>query len=212
MGDKKYAKDAAHMEGSKSKKEKMIRLMRKAMIVNLLGHAHKMNPDLRLKVNQRLLKEAQQVVGRKAQKGKVFALTQGSRKIKSKRVKGSVRGGKKKLTPIKHRGQGRTGQSPIALRNMLNELLPQQVAKNMVAPALQFRTGRFASSARVDQVLVGPRGGTNIEYTYQRAPYETFEPGGKQGSRDRDPRRIIGQSLREVATGIIGSKFTTRSV
>ena len=36
----------------------------------------------------------------------------------------------------------RTQQNPMAIRNLLNEMLPQQVAQNMVAPALRYRTGR----------------------------------------------------------------------
>ena len=83
----------------------------------------------------------------------------------------------------------------------------------MHPPALQFRTGRFANSAEVTNVMVGPRGGTEIQYTYQRDPYETFEPGNKQGSVQRDPRRIIGSTVREIAQQMVGQKFVrTRRV
>ena len=47
----------------------------------------------------------------------------------------------------------------------------------MTAPALVYRTGRFAKSAEVTDVTVGPRGGTVIDYTYMKDPYQTFEPG-----------------------------------
>jgi hypothetical protein len=83
----------------------------------------------------------------------------------------------------------------------------------MTAPALQYRTGRFARSAEVKNVSVGPRGGTSIEYTYMKDPYQTFEPGNAQGSTFRDPRKIIGESIREIAQGIVGDRFlTTRRV
>ena len=88
-------------------------------------------------------------------------------------------------------------------------MLPQMVASKMTSPALQFRTGRFANSARVENVNIGPRGGTHIDYTYMRNPYETFEPGNKQGSTQRDPRKIIGASIRELAMGILGRQPTT---
>ena len=91
----------------------------------------------------------------------------------------------------------------------MNELLPQLVASKMTAPALQFRTGRFANSARVENVNIGPRGGVHVDYTYQRDPYETFEPGNKQGSTQRDPRKIIGESVREIALSIIGRQPTS---
>ena len=103
----------------------------------------------------------------------------------------------------------RTATSPIALRNLLNEALPSEVAKNMVSPALRYRTGRFANSVRVENLVLGPRGGLHIDYTYQRDPYETFEPGNKQGSTQRDPRKIIGASIRELAMGILGRQPTT---
>ena len=77
----------------------------------------------------------------------------------------------------------------------------------MHPPALRNRTGRFRQSAEVTNVLVGPRGGVEAEYTYMRDPYETFEPGGNMGSRSRDPRRLIGGSVREIAMRLTGNKF-----
>ena len=46
-----------------------------------------------------------------------------------------------------------------------------------------------------------------IDYTYMKYPYQTFEPGFAQGSIKRDPRRIIGESVREIAQSIMGDKF-----
>jgi len=77
----------------------------------------------------------------------------------------------------------------------------------MGSPALNNRTGRFRNSAQVTNALIGPRGGVQIDYTYQRNPYETFEPGGAMGSTQRDPRRLIGNTIREVAQEIMGKKF-----
>ncbi len=74
----------------------------------------------------------------------------------------------------------------------------------MSEPALVFRTGRFANSARVDMIHQGPKGGIGVDYTYLKEPYQTFEPGFKQGSTQRDPRKIIGESIRELATTILG--------
>ena len=74
----------------------------------------------------------------------------------------------------------------------------------MVSPALRYRTGRFANSVRVENLVLGPRGGLHIDYTYMRDPYETFEPGNKQGSTTRDPKKLIGKSIREISVGILG--------
>jgi hypothetical protein len=55
--------------------------------------------------------------------------------------------------------------------------------------------------------MVGPRGGVQVDYTYMKMPYQTFEPGYKQGNTQRDPRKIIGESVRAIAQSIIGDKF-----
>ena len=99
------------------------------------------------------------------------------------------------------------GQSPLALANLINKALPRAVKSNMGVPALVNRTGRFAESAEVQNVTMGPRGGTVVEYTYQKNPYQTFEPGFAQGSTYRDPRRTIGESVREIAQGMLSNKF-----
>jgi hypothetical protein len=100
-----------------------------------------------------------------------------------------------------------TRDNPLALEALLNDFLPKVVASKMTSPALNFRTGRFAASAQVQDVMVGPRGGLNVNYTYMRDPYETFEPGNAMGSTQRDPRKIIGESVREIAQSIIGDRF-----
>ena len=98
--------------------------------------------------------------------------------------------------------------SPLALRELLNQALPQVVAQNMVAPRLRYRTGRFANSVRVDNVTQGPRGGnTMIEASYMNDPYETFAPGGKKYTPQRNPEKLIKKSIREIAVGIIGPRF-----
>jgi hypothetical protein len=40
-----------------------------------------------------------------------------------------------------------------------------------------------------------------------RDPYGTFEPGGKMGSVQRDPRKIIGQTIREIVAQGMQNKF-----
>ena len=98
--------------------------------------------------------------------------------------------------------------NPLALKNMLNQLLPVAVASNMTSPALNYRTGRFANSVRVDNVTQGPRGGnTMIDASYRNNPYETFAPGGDKYTPQRNPEKLIKRTLREVATSIIGAKF-----
>lgn len=90
---------------------------------------------------------------------------------------------------------------------LINAALSDEILDRMHPPALQNRTGRFRRSAKVTNVLVGPKGGTEIQYTYMKMPYQTFEPGYAQGSTTRDPRKIIGESIREIAQELMGKKF-----
>jgi hypothetical protein len=46
-----------------------------------------------------------------------------------------------------------------------------------------------------------------IETSYRNDPYETFAPGGKKYTSQRDPERLIKRSVREIATGLIGARF-----
>ena len=88
-------------------------------------------------------------------------------------------------------------------------MLPDVILQKMQSPALVNRTGRFRRSAEVTNAMIGPRGGVQIDYTYARDPYEVFEPGSGSplANQYRDPRRIIGGSVREIAQSIMGKKF-----
>ena len=97
--------------------------------------------------------------------------------------------------------------NPLALKELINAALPEEILERMNPPALRNRTGRFRRSAQVTNVLVGPRGGVEAEYTYMKMPYQTFEPGYAQGSTFRDPRKIIGESIREIAQKLTGNRF-----
>ena len=95
---------------------------------------------------------------------------------------------------------------------MMNRQLPQTVRKNMRAPGLENRTGRFAASTRVTDIVATPQGFPSVGYTYDKFPYQTFEPGYAQGDPDRDPRKVIDASLREIAVQFAIGRFYTRRV
>ena len=165
----------------------------------------KTRPDMRLKVNKRLVRE-----GKKQNLSETFktslALLKGQSVVKGRKgAKAKRSSGKGAATS---RVTEKAGANPMALRNLINEMLPQAVARNMTEPALQYRTGRFANSVQVDNITQGPRGGnTMIEASYMNNPYETFAPGGKMHTPQRDPEKLIRKSVREVASGLIGAKF-----
>jgi hypothetical protein len=107
---------------------------------------------------------------------------------------------------------GTPSTSLISLAALINQKLPRVVAGNMTLPGLQYRSGRFANSARVTDITRTQQGFPSIGYTYQRNPYQTFEPGGRQGSTERDPRVVIDRSIREIAGELLVGRFYTRRV
>ena len=98
---------------------------------------------------------------------------------------------------------------------LLNAKLPQEVASNMGPPGLEYQTGRFASSVRVTDVNRTPQGHPSIGYTYQKDPYQVFEGGSgspRYATNDRDPRKLIDRSIREIAAEFALGRFYTRRV
>jgi hypothetical protein len=64
---------------------------------------------------------------------------------------------------------------------------------------LNYQTGRFAQSARVEQLTQGRTGMISAYYTYMKYPYATFSEGGRQEfPRSRDPKLLISKSIREI--------------
>ena len=120
---------------------------------------------------------------------------------------------------IRQQQKQRTQRSNIALAGLmtrLNSALPYLVRENMGSPRLNFRgTGRegpFTSTVRVTGVTPMNRknpekGGVNINYTYGLYPYQTFEPGFEQGDFYRDPRKLIEESIFELARNIKSEYF-----
>ena len=87
-------------------------------------------------------------------------------------------------------------------------MLTETVIKNMERPNLHNQTGRFARS--VELVKISQRGQSIQAFlTYMKYPYQTFEPGFKQGHKGYDPRRLIDQSVREIATKLVKARLQT---
>ena len=65
---------------------------------------------------------------------------------------------------------------------------------------LNYRTGRFASSVKVESLSQSREGMITAFYSYMKNPYATFSQGGRQQNpRSRDPKLLIGASIREIA-------------
>ena len=146
---------------------------------------------------------------------------------KPKRDKSSVSAifGKKKVSGGRPRTKsisraaatsGRKGAKPqnlLRLQALMSQKLPDTIRKNMGAPGLENRSGRFANSVRLTDVSTTRQGYPSFGYTYQKAPYEIFEVGRGRApwaNSDRDPRRLIERSMREIAAELAMGRFFTR--
>jgi len=140
------------------------------------------------------------------------------RRKKTKTVESGIPVVKIALTRFKKRKGSQVKQSaamqPLQLIGLINKELPDTVRKNMQLPALENRTGRFADSVRVTDVIQTPKGHPSIGYTYQRNPYQVFEntSGGPWSNGERDPRELIDRSIREIAIQFAIGRFYTRRV
>jgi len=89
------------------------------------------------------------------------------------------------------------------LQNIINSLLHQRIRQNMGTGSsrniLNYRTGRFAESVKVENMSQGRQGMITAYYNYMKYPYATFSAGGRQEfPRSRDPKLLISKSIQEI--------------
>lgn len=112
------------------------------------------------------------------------------------------------LGALRDPSSGRFAQASITnIRYLLNFHLHDVIAASMGdgtrKDILNYRTGRFATSARVDRVSVSRDGAVSAFYTYMKDPYATFSAGGRQQfPTTRDPKLLISKGIRDIATKI----------
>jgi hypothetical protein len=98
--------------------------------------------------------------------------------------------------------------SLVNLQQLLDQQLQAAVKLNMgdgtARNILNYRTGRFASSVKVERLTQSREGMITAFYTYMKNPYATFSQGGRQElPRSRDPKLLIAQSIRDVARQVV---------
>lgn len=149
---------------------------------------------------------SQKVSGSVTEKNKNYK--ESKRKV-VKKAKKSVKRGK-----IKTKTTRNEALSVKEIIPFINAQLAETVEANMGSPALNYRTGRFAESARVVRATETAKGYPSLEYTYQLYPYQFFESssGSKWASIDRDPRTLIDRSIREIAQEFAVGRFYTRRI
>lgn len=100
---------------------------------------------------------------------------------------------------------------PLANLDLVKAILAakliDKIKERMVKPRLVWRSGRFANSVEVVRATQGATGMLSFYYTYMLSPYQTFEPGFKQGNYSRNPKKLISESIREIVTPLVKEKF-----
>jgi hypothetical protein len=143
-------------------------------------------------------------------KGRKAKSVDKEKKQKNKKLTGSTKKGR--ALPNRRVKKG-AASNPLHLIGLINKELPQTVLKNMGAPGLVNRTGTFARSAEITDIVQTPQGFPSIGYTYDRKPYGVFEDGdgaAPWANGQRDPRKIIDRSIREIAAQFAIGRFYTR--
>lgn len=120
----------------------------------------------------------------------------------------SVQAGSKKRIPSLPDSEA----SSINLLAILQAAINQKVAENMgdgdQRRILNYRTGRFAESVKVERISESRQGMITAFYSYMKNPYATFSEGGKQQyPKTRDPKLLISKSIREIAAKIVGNRL-----
>lgn len=156
----------------------------------------------------------------------VFATIVGKKALRSKKRQRKASTNKKNASQmkakqvrpkrtIKNNKVSEAKRSMFSIIAMINQQLPRVIERNMREPALQNRTGTFANSVKVIEASTTTQGFPSLGYTYQRNPYEVFEVGRGRApwaTPERDPRRLIDSSIREIAGQMALGRFYTRRV
>jgi len=182
----------ANQEGSDSKVSKS-----KKTILNEFSLVAKRNKNVRSNIKHQKIKDQKS-----------------SGKGKKKANKVTAGPAFKDKTAVKTPAFEKTNRrSMFSIMAMINQKLPQTIEKNMRAPRLVNRTGRFANSVKVMEVTQTRQGYASFGYTYQTDPYQVFEQGRGRApwaSGGRDPRALIDSSIREIAAELALGRFYTR--
>ena len=175
-----------------------------------------LNEDFTDSVQDTMTKILLKVPGSKGTKTKAVSRKKKNVKQSTGKNKKKYRGSRKKAGPLGPDGtkvKGSNFAQFLQMMVLMNKELPSTVRKNMGVPALVNRTGRFASSVSLTDVVPTTLGFPSFGYTYQKAPYQVFEMGAGSppwATPGRDPRRIIDASIRELAVRFAIGRFYTR--
>lgn len=96
----------------------------------------------------------------------------------------------------------------LLLDTHLQDVISANMGSGSESKILNYRTGRFASSAKVERLSQSREGYISAFYTFMKNPYQTFSEGFAQGSpKTRDPKILISTSIKEIAATKVGARM-----
>lgn len=118
---------------------------------------------------------------------------------------------------LKYAQSGTQDFSLTSLKNLIMDKLFETVKANMGTgdrkDVLNYRSGRFAESVKLEKLTQGKQGMVTAFYSYMKNPYATFSDGGKQQfPRSRDPKLLISKSIRQIAAEQVSNRLRAVSV
>lgn len=105
----------------------------------------------------------------------------------------------------------------FSLQTFINTHLQDVIAANMGdgnrRDVLNYRTGRFASTVKVEKLSQSREGMITAFYSYMKNPYATFSENGQQEfPKTRDPKLLVAKSIREIAAEKVANRLRAVAV
>jgi hypothetical protein len=134
--------------------------------------------------------------------------------LKSKKVKVKLKSGTGAIPESQQIKLQAQTTNLISLQMLLDTHLQDVVSANMGdgsrTDILNYRTGRFAASAKVERLSESREGMITAFYSYMKNPYATFSDAGRQSiPRSRDPKLLISKSIKEIAAEKVANRMRT---
>ena len=110
-----------------------------------------------------------------------------------------------------------TSNNLIKLQTLLSSQLQDVISANMgdgdQRSILNYRTGRFASTVKIENVSQARSGMITAFYSYMKNPYATFAEGGKQQYPiSRNPKLLISRSIRDIGKALAINQMRAVSI
>lgn len=204
--------------------------VRKSLIDKVLDPSNLTRLVTGLRFSPTVLESLESVIVETIQKGKAKSTKAKSKKevfsiIKNETVKlQKVSTSTKKYSLPKVKNKTKTAavvpvlkKSPADLLTLINSRLHDQLKANMGSgdrrDVLNYRSGRFATSVKVERLSTSRMGMITAFYSYMKNPYATFSGGGlQQFPRSRDPKTLISRSIRDIAKSVVTNQLRAVNV